>query len=60
MCAFKEPLDLAVIDAISTAFLEYVRVLLGDSIAMQIEERQKGDEVEWLKGLWSLPDTRMN
>jgi len=59
-CAFKEPLDPAVVDAIATAFTDYIRVLLGDSIAMQIEERQVGDEVAWLEQLYQLPDTRMN
>jgi hypothetical protein len=58
--AFKEPLESAVVDGISTAFLEYVRVLIGDNIAMQIEEWQKGDEVAWLEQLHLLPDMRMN
>jgi hypothetical protein len=58
-CAFKEPLDPTVVGAIGTAFAEYIHVLLGDSIAMQIEEQQKGDEVAWLEKLHQLPDTRM-
>jgi hypothetical protein len=60
ICAFKEPLDPTVVGAIGTAFAEYIGVLLGDSIAVQIEERQKGDEVAWLEQLHQLPDTRMN
>lgn len=58
--ALKEPLDPAVVGAIGTAFAEYIRALIGDSVAMQIEERQKGDEVSWLDRLHQLPDARVN
>ena len=55
---FKEPLESHVVDAIAMAFTEHVRFLLGNNIAVQVEE-QKGDEVAWLERLYSLPDTRM-
>lgn len=60
LVAFKEPLSPPVVQAIAFAFLEYLRVLIGQSFAEQTQSQQKGDEVEWLWRLRSLPDTRMN
>jgi hypothetical protein len=37
LMAIKEPLSPHVVDGISAAFLEYVRVLLGDTIMKQVE-----------------------
>jgi hypothetical protein len=59
-CVFKEDLGPVVVGAIGTAFAEYIHVLLGDSIAAQLKEHQKGDEVNWLEQLHCLPDARMN
>lgn len=58
--AFREPLDATTVDAIAAAFAEYIRVLVGDSIAAQFEARQKSDEVDWLERLYHLPDDRLN
>lgn len=52
--AFKEPLDPPVVDAIAAAFLEYVRVLLGQSFAAQVEAA----EVAELERLYLLPSVR--
>jgi hypothetical protein len=60
LCAFKEPLEPTVVGAVATAFAVYIRSLIGDSIAAQLEEQKKGDEVTWLEQLHCLPDTRMN
>ncbi len=60
VCAFKEPLHPDVVGAIGNAFAEYIHALIGDSVAMQIEERQKGDSVSWLNQLYQLPDARVN
>lgn len=55
--AFKEPLDATVVSAIGAAFTEYVHALIGNNIAALVEP-PKGDEVDWLQHLWSLPDNR--
>lgn len=55
--ALAVPLDDLRISALSQAFIAYIEVLLKD----EIETRQAvGDEVEWLRSLWSLPDSRPN
>lgn len=54
---FTVPLDDLRISALSQAFLAYLGVMLKD----ELETRQSvGDEVDWLRSLWSLPDTRLN
>jgi hypothetical protein len=52
--ALVEPLGERHILALAQAFLTYCETLLSG----HIEEQQKGDSVEWLRRLWSLPDTR--
>lgn len=53
---FKEPLEPRLVNAIATAFLEYVRVLLGEHLTAQIEAA----EVAGLERLYALSDTRPN
>jgi hypothetical protein len=48
------PLDDRRIQALAEAFAVYCETLLPG----HIEEQRKGDEVEWLERLWSLPDPR--
>jgi hypothetical protein len=48
LAAFKEPLPTEVVTAISAAFLEYVRVLIGDTFMQQIEAA----EIAELERLW--------
>jgi hypothetical protein len=57
LVAFKEPLDTFVVARIATAFADYVRVLMGQSLVHRIQE-QKGDAVEWLERLYALEDPR--
>ena len=59
VCAFKEPLEAPVVNGLATAFLEYVRVMLGDS-EMQPAEPRIDDSVTWLERLHALPDSRLN
>jgi hypothetical protein len=54
--ALAVPLDALRMDALSQAFTVHCEAILTD----KIEEHQKGDEVDWLCRLWSLPDTRPN
>jgi hypothetical protein len=56
LSSFNEPLTPQQVDALSTAFLTYVHVLLGESFAQQHE----ATEVQELWRLYSLPDTRIN
>ena len=58
--ALKEPLTTQQVDCLAAAFLTYVRGLLTSAPTPVdcVEEHQKGDEVDWLCRLWSLPDTR--
>lgn len=58
--ALREPLEPEQVSALASAFLAYVQALFADSFAAQIEQRQKGDEVDWLERLYSLPDPRPN
>jgi len=58
MCAFKELLSEAVVAALGVSFGEYVHALIGDRVAAQLVELQKGDEVSWIEQLHKLPDTR--
>ena len=48
-CAIKEPLDAAVLNAISIAFTAYVKVLIGEDFAAQM----KPAKIEELFHLWS-------
>jgi hypothetical protein len=65
MCAFKEPLEPPVVEAIAGAFMAYIRTLLGlgDSFAeqmgTQLERQQAGDFVQFAEALWSLEDPRL-
>jgi hypothetical protein len=56
LCFFKELLPPHVVDAIATAFLEYIRVLTGAEFAAQMEAAGIAE----LTRFCSLPDTRMN
>jgi hypothetical protein len=56
LCSFNEDLPPHVVEAIATAFLEYVRVLFGRGFAEQIAEAEAAE----LERLYVLPDTRMN
>jgi len=56
VCAFKEPLDSPVVNSLATAFLEYIRVLLGQGFAEQME----AVEIAELERVWSIADTRPN
>jgi len=60
--ALKEPLTTQQEDCLAASFLAYVRCLLTPAPipVSRVDEHQKGDEVEWLCRLWSLPDTRPN
>jgi hypothetical protein len=61
MCAFKEPLDTRVVEAIGDAFVAYIRALLGESFIAQWGEQlnsHAGDFVQFANALLSLPDTR--
>ncbi len=53
--AFKEPLEPPVVNAIAMAFLEYLRVLLGESLAEQTEAFEIA-ELERLYSLNTLPN----
>lgn len=55
-CAFAEPLEPPVVNAIAEAFAEYIRVLLGENFA----EHMAQAEIDELERLFSLPDPRMN
>jgi hypothetical protein len=55
-CAFKEPLETPVVEAVGAAFLEYLRVLLGESFAEQMEVA----EVAELERVYMLQDARPN
>jgi len=55
-CSFKEPLPPRVVDAIAAAFLEYVRVMIGEQFAATM---QTAELVE-LERLYRLPDDRLN
>jgi hypothetical protein len=55
-CVFKEPLDPRVVDALASAFLTYLHVLFGESLA----EQREAAEIAELERLFSLPDTRPN
>jgi hypothetical protein len=55
-CAFAEPLEPPVVNAIAEAFAEYIRVLLGENFAEHIAAA----EVAELHRLFGLPDPRMN
>lgn len=54
--AFEEPLDLHVVNVLASAFLEYLRVLLGESL----QKQSKALEISELARLFSLPDARSN
>jgi hypothetical protein len=56
-CAFKEPLDAQIVNGIAGAFLEYIRVLIGQCF---VNEHHTGDAVGWLDRLYLLPDSRAN
>jgi hypothetical protein len=57
--ALKEPLEPRQIDALASAFLTYVNVLLfGEQPCTDAPLEQRGDAVDWLEHLYSLPDTR--
>ncbi|HKD60759.1 MAG TPA: hypothetical protein VKB47_09875 [Terracidiphilus sp.] len=53
VCAFKEPLEPSVVDAIARAFLEHIFVLC-------FAEQREAIEIVELKRLYSLPDNRVN
>jgi len=54
--ALAVPLDERRAEALVQAFALHCETLLQS----HVEEQRKGDEVEWLRRLWSLPDMRMN
>lgn len=54
--ALATPLDEVRAEALGAAFATYCETLLPGHVA----EQRKGDEVEWLRRLWSLPDMRVN
>jgi hypothetical protein len=55
--ALREPLPPDVVSTISAAFLEYIRVLLGGSMA---EYTVAAEIAELERMFWLLPDTRPN
>jgi len=61
-CAFKEPLGDRVVASVAAAFLEYVRVAIGqsfaDQLAAELEQREAGDFVQFAEAVWSLTDPR--
>lgn len=58
-CAFHEPLDDSTVQAISAAFLEYVRVFLGSNYTARVREQEIA-EIAALEALWTLEDPRPN
>ena len=52
--ALKEPLEPEQTSALAFAFLTYIRALFADSF----EEQREGAEIQALKNLWSLGDSR--
>lgn len=54
VCAFLEPLDACIVNSISAAFLEYIRVLLGEHFT----EHMAGAEAQELNRMWMLSDHR--
>ena len=56
MSAFKEPLEPQVVNAIGLAFLEHLRVRLGEGFAEHVEAAALAELERW----YMLPDTRPN
>jgi hypothetical protein len=54
--ALKEPLEPEQVTALADAFFEYLCALVADNFSEQLE----GAEIQELRRLWSLPDTRPN
>lgn len=54
--ALAIPLDELRAAALGDAFAVYC----ANALPGHVEKQRKGDEVDWLRGLWSLPDTRPN
>jgi len=63
-CAFKEELPERVMGKIGVAFVEYVRVALGQSyneqLAVEVARQMPGDFLEFAGRLYALPDGRAN
>jgi len=55
-CVLKEPLEPEQVSALTDAFLAYLHALFCDGFA----EQQEVVEIQELRRLWSLPDTRPN
>jgi hypothetical protein len=59
LSVWKEPLPHQVINGVCDAFIEYIRVLLGKSLA-DLYEAAQAAEIAELERLFCIPDTRPN
>jgi hypothetical protein len=60
LSVWKEPLPLQVINGVGNAFIEYIRVLLGKSLADLYEAAQAAEIAELERLFFCIPDARPN
>jgi hypothetical protein len=56
--AFAVPLEHDVVDVLAKSYLEFIVAKFAN--APLASNRSNGDGADWLKRLWTLPDTREN